>query len=260
VPRAIAAVWRCRYFWLSLVGQDLRNRYCGSMLGLAWSLLQPIASTAILCLVFATILNVDPATYAPYLLIGLTCWQFLAQAALEGCQSFHLAHAYIRQHPLPIAIYPLRTALGLLIHFVPALAVSLATTWWFEGFANVPALGHVALALPVLFLIGYSLAVLAATAHVYFRDTRHLAEVGLSLLYYATPVLYEPQRLEGTPLEWLLRYNPLVPVLALVREPILHGIAPTPAVWAAAIVTALTLFAAAALCLAWLQRRLVYAL
>src|SRR5262249_18391644 len=48
----LGAIWRCRYFWLSLVRMDLRHRYRGSVLGLGWSLLHPIAMTAILCTVF----------------------------------------------------------------------------------------------------------------------------------------------------------------------------------------------------------------
>ena len=44
----LAAVWRCRYFWLSLVKMDLRTRYRRSVLGMGWSLLQPIAIAVIL--------------------------------------------------------------------------------------------------------------------------------------------------------------------------------------------------------------------
>ena len=48
----LAAVWRFRFFWMSLVRMDLRTRYRRSLLGIGWSLLQPLAMTAIFCLVF----------------------------------------------------------------------------------------------------------------------------------------------------------------------------------------------------------------
>ena len=53
----LAAIWNCRFFWLSLVKIDLRSRYRGSVLGICWSLLHPIAMTAILCVVFQVAFN-----------------------------------------------------------------------------------------------------------------------------------------------------------------------------------------------------------
>ena len=50
-------MWRCRYFWMSLVKIDLRTRYRRSVIGLGWSLLRPIAMTVILCAVFGTLFN-----------------------------------------------------------------------------------------------------------------------------------------------------------------------------------------------------------
>ena len=55
----LAAIWRCRYFWLSLVKMDPRTRYRGSALGIGWSPLHPIAMTIILCTVFGRLFDTD---------------------------------------------------------------------------------------------------------------------------------------------------------------------------------------------------------
>ena len=52
------------------------------------------------------------AQFAPMLLAGLILWDYISIAAKSGCHCFFQGEAYIRQHPAPIAIYPLRTALG----------------------------------------------------------------------------------------------------------------------------------------------------
>src|SRR5215475_13403986 len=78
----LGTVWGCRYFWLSLVRMDLRTRYRGSALGLGWSLLQPIAMTAILCSVFSTIFKADVRVYAPFLMSGLTFWNFVVTTSI----------------------------------------------------------------------------------------------------------------------------------------------------------------------------------
>src|SRR4051794_17069673 len=108
----LKAVWNCRYFWLSLVKIDLRARYRGSVLGLGWSLLHPIVMTAIICTVFGTLFNMPIGFYAPYLMAGLTLWNYIMHSSLLGSGCFFAAESYIRQFPAPMAIYPLRTMLA----------------------------------------------------------------------------------------------------------------------------------------------------
>ena len=60
----LLAIWQCRYFWLSLVRMDLRTRYRRSFLGIGWSLLHPIAMTAIICLVFCRLFHLPVAEMA----------------------------------------------------------------------------------------------------------------------------------------------------------------------------------------------------
>src|SRR5262249_11151479 len=130
------AVWRCRYFWLSLVKMDLRTRYRRSVLGMGWSLLHPIAMTAILCAVFHSILMPGKklSECAAFLLAGLACWTYIVTVTVQGCQCLFQGESYIRQYPAPIAIYPLRTALGGTVHFLLALAVVVLLAWWIHGF------------------------------------------------------------------------------------------------------------------------------
>ena len=120
------AVWRCRFFWMSLVMMDLRTRYRRSILGMGWSLLHPIAMTATICAVFHHIFKMEVWHFAPYLLAGLACWNYILASTTTGCQSLLQGESYIRQYPAPIAIYPLRTTLGATIHFLIALVVVLA--------------------------------------------------------------------------------------------------------------------------------------
>jgi len=261
------SVWRCRYFWMSLVRMDLRTRYRRSILGLGWSLLNPIAMTITLCVVFHTILGMPVRTYAPYLITGLVAWNFILTATLQGCQCFFQAESYMRQHPAPLAIYPLRTALGGSIHLLFALVVVLGLTfamsrWGGEpvltGFSNPVALLSLIPALLLLFLFAWSLAVLAGCANVHFQDTQHLAEVGFQMLFYATPIMYRLEDLHSEKLVRLLGLNPLWYVLSLFRDPILHGQIPSLNTYAiATALTGVTLLAAI-VTLARLQRRLIF--
>jgi ABC-type polysaccharide/polyol phosphate export permease len=255
----LGSIWSCRYFWLSLVRNDLRTRYRRSLLGLGWSLLRPIALTVILCAVFRRLFHrTDVWVYAPYLLAGLACWDYVVNATKQGCHCFFHGESYIRQHPAPVAIYPLRTALGETVHFLVALLVVLGLAWYVNGFGNLPALLSLVPTLLLLFVLAWSLALLAGFANVYFQDTQHLCDVGFQILFYTTPIIYRPEDLGPGRLQWLVTHcNPLVPVLELIRQPILEGRVPSPETYAAACVTVLATAGVAMLTCARLQRQLV---
>jgi ABC-type polysaccharide/polyol phosphate export permease len=256
----LGAMWRCRYFWMSLVKIDLRTRYRRSVIGLGWSLLRPILMTVILCLVFRGIFHrTDIAEYAPWLLGGLVLWDYISTATKSGCQCFFQGEQYIRQHPAPIAIYPLRTALGETVHFLLALCVVFGLAWFLRGLPSLPALLSLVPALVLLFLLAWSLALIAGFANVYFQDTQHLTEVGFQILFYATPIIYRLEDLgEGRRLVTLVRYNPLIPFFDLVRDPILYGKVPAPLIFGQAALTVLVAGLAATFVCNRAQKQLIF--
>jgi ABC-type polysaccharide/polyol phosphate export permease len=255
-------IWACRYFWLSLVQIDLRTRYRRSFLGVGWSLLRPIAFTAILCTVFRRLFHrADVWDYAPFVLSGLMCWDYFVTATKQGCQCFFQGEAYIRQHPSPVAIFPLRTALTESFHFLVALAVLVTFVCWLHGLGRLLVLWCLVPTLILMFLLAWSLALLAGYLNVYFQDTQHLCDVGFQVLFYATPILYRPEDLGGGRLSWVVAHcNPLVPFFQLVREPLLFGQVPSLETYALAATVVLALGGVASLACARLQKELVFQL
>jgi ABC-type polysaccharide/polyol phosphate export permease len=254
----IADLWRLRYFWMALVRNDLRNRYRRSFLGLGWSLAQPLAMTAVLCTVFASVFGVSLREYAPYLLSGLTFWNFISAATIAGCQSFFQGESYIRQHRAPLAMYPLRTTLGAGYHFLVGMGVVLIAVGIFSGFPNPAVLLGLLPALALVFVFAWSLAVCTATLNVLFHDTQHLLEIILQILFYMTPIIYKPDILVHKGLGWTVQFNPFAVFLELVRQPLLAGTWPAASTaWAGVLIAAATV-CLAALLLRWCERRLIF--
>ena len=252
------AIWRCRFFWLSLVKKDLRTRYRRSLLGVGWSLLHPIAMTAVICTVFHKLFNLEVANYGPFLLSGITTWNYLSTTVTQGCDTFYNGESYIRQHPAPLAIYPLRTVLGAAFHFVLALVVVLMLTWWFKGFANLTAIITLVPTLILFIVLGWSLSVMSGFAHVRFSDVKHLLDIGLQIMFYATPIFVPPEEMQRRGLAWLIDYNPAGVLLDLVRQPVLNGNFPTLRAWTFAVTVTAVAFALAVWMLVRLQRRLIF--
>lgn len=255
----LGAVWRCRYFWLSLVKMDLRTRYRGSALGIGWSLLQPIAMTVILCIVFGRLFAQPLAEFAPFLMAGLTFWAFISTVTVGGCQSFFAGEAYIRQHPAPMAIYPLRTVLAASFHFSLALLMVVGLGAVMYGYHSLWPLFTLVPTFGLLMIVGWSLATLCGLANVRFRDTNHLSEIVLQILFYATPVMYPARLLVDKNVGWVIDINPIVPFLKLLRDPIVvGGKMPEFTTWLAASCITAGLAALASFALRSQERKLIF--
>jgi lipopolysaccharide transport system permease protein len=223
----LASVWKLRYFWFSMVKKDLDQRYKKSFFGIGWSLLRPLSMTFIFCVVFGKLFNYPLEEYAPYLLVGMMTWQFITESILQGCYSFSLGSAYIRQQQIPLAIFPLRSVLGSGFHFLVALCVALAVSFYFKGSLNLLALLNLIPAIVLLSLLGWSLAVVSGVLYTHFPDTNHMLEIGLQILFYVTPIMYRTESIAGRQrLTALVELNPFTSLLELMRTPILEGTAP----------------------------------
>lgn len=118
-----ATIWKFRYFWLSLVKMDLMTRYRKSVLGIFWSLLNPIGMTLIFCVVFTRLNAASWDSYAKYLMAGIAAYTFLKECATGGCHTLTRHEGYIRQTPLPYSVYSLRVMLSTAVHFLITLVV-----------------------------------------------------------------------------------------------------------------------------------------
>lgn len=253
-------VWHYRHFWLSLVRLDLQAKYRRSMLGVGWTLLHPLAMTAVLCVVFHSIFGKDLISYAPLVLTGLALWNFLTSVSLEGCGCLYAGEKYIRSTPIPLAIYPLRTLLSVATHFLVLLSVTVLFTVLTHGCPNPAALLALLPALALLFVFGWAIAVVLGFANVYFPDTHHIAQIGFQLLFYLTPIIYPVEEVKSVWLRSLIENNPLGTLVTLIRAPILDGVVPGADVFARATAMVGIAVCVAVVTLHRLERKLIFQL
>lgn len=252
-------IWRLRHFWLSLVQKDLRARYRHSIIGVGWSMLRPLALTTVFCIVFAELFHVDIATYVPFLLSGLAAWQFLSECLMCGCHSFTQSSAYIKQQPVPLAIFPLRPVLGAGLHAMISLAMAVLVTALFQQLPSVLSLAYLFPAILLCLLLGWASAIISGMLNVHFPDTHHLLDIAVLILFYLTPVMYPLEKLGArSRFIWLVHCNPVSHVLATIRDPILTG-HPAPLVsYAVSLSFTVAICLLAIYCLRKLERTLVF--
>jgi len=255
----LTAVWKFRHFLLALVKLDLRLRYRRSILGVGWSLLNPIAMTVVFAVVFSSLLGGgDIPRYVPHLLIGMAIWNFIRECVITGCKSLVMSETYIRQSPLPYGIYPLRTVLGQAIHSSIALGVALIVTFAYKPETSPLALLYAVPGLVLMFITAWAAATLFSFLNVYFQDTSHLLEVGAQIVFFLSPIMYYPQNLSDKGLQWMMDVNPVHLFLELTRGPITTGAPPSAQLLLIGAGFTALMLALAAGTTAWLQKRVIF--
>jgi lipopolysaccharide transport system permease protein len=267
VAQYFSQIWRLRYFWMALVRIDLRNRYRRSVLGVGWSLLHPILMTIVLCVFLGHMMKGQETYasflqhYAPFLLSGLIFWNFITATLNQGCHCFIQGESYIRQQPAPLAIYPLRTVLGAGVHFLAGLAVVFCIIWGVKGFGNLPTLVGIVPVMFLMFVLGWSLAILIGVANVLFQDCQHLLEVFIQVMFYVTPILYDPARIfpNSPQIVWCVNnLNPLALMVRLLRQPLLENTFPAPSTLMLGFAVAGLTTLAASLTLMKIEKRMIF--
>jgi ABC-type polysaccharide/polyol phosphate export permease len=246
----VRGVWQYRDLVRHLVHRDLRLRYKGSALGVAWSLVNPLVLAAVYTFAFAYVIKLQIERFPVFLLLGLLPWTFFTGALGHGTGAVADNAPLVRKVRFPRAVLPVASTLSQFVMFALAYAVfvpaSLALgTTLSAAWLTVPAI----MALQLAFTTG--LALLAATAYVYFRDIRHLIDVAIQFLFWLTPIVYSVDLVPAR-LRTLVMLNPLAAFLTAYRDAILHGRVSPPLVW---VVMGVATLVAAALGLYVFSRR-----
>jgi ABC-type polysaccharide/polyol phosphate export permease len=217
-------LFRYRNLILQSVRRNLVIRYKRSVLGVAWTMLNPLGTTLILTFVFSNVFG-GVSQYAPYVLSGLLCWTFFSQTTSDSMANLIWGEGLLRRIYVPRTVFAV-SAIGtglinLAIGLVPLLLVMLLT-------GMIPQPCALLLPIPTLFLAMFALGVglLLSTVAVYFGDTVSMYAIALTAWMYMSPVIYTLDRLPQQ-FVWIIKLNPMYYLINLFREPIYYSRVPT---------------------------------
>ncbi len=207
-----------------LVARDMKLHYKRSILGVAWSLVNPLAQLLVFVFLFRTVLPLNVPNYPSFVLSGLLAWSWFQSSLILATGAITDSRELIRRPGFPAAILPVVTVTTYLVHFLLALPVLLLFLV-FSGGRLTEAVLALPLVIALQFLLTLSLGYLVAAFHVTFRDTQHLLGVLLLLLFYLTPIFYDAS-VVPTRYQPLYRLNPLVYLIDAYRAILIRGALP----------------------------------
>lgn len=208
----------------TLVARDLKLRYKRSILGVAWSLLTPLAQLAVYYLIFDVLLPLNVPNYLSFLFSGVLVWNWFQGSLYQATSTIVDNRELIKRPGFPVAVLPMVTVASYLIHFLLALPILFIFLVW-GGIGLTSAILTLPLVIVIQFILTLSLAYFTATFYVTFRDTQHLLGVLLNLLFFLSPIFYKSSDLPPQ-FQAFYRLNPLVHLIESYRAILLAGALP----------------------------------
>jgi ABC-2 type transport system permease protein len=214
--------------WM-LAATDFKLRFFGSALGYVWTLMRPLLLFGVLYVVFAKIVRFgeDVRYYPVYLLSSIVLFTFFSETTTRGVTALVDRESLLRKVHFPRLVIPLAVSLHALFN----LGLNLAVVFVFilaSGIAPTVDWLQIPLLVGAMVVLGTGVTMLLSALYVRYRDVQPIWEVGLQMLFYASPVIYAvttaPENLQG-----VVMFNPIAVVLTQFRHAVIDQDAPSAA-------------------------------
>lgn len=222
--RTITVFLKYRYLLFNLISRDIKVKYRRSVLGIVWSILNPLLMMLVMTAVFSQVFKFDIPNFPVYYLLGSTIWSFFSEATNAATTSVLGASSLIKKVYIPKYIFPLEKVLFAFVNMLFSL-IAVAFIFLVTGtpITFTVLLVPIPLIYVLLFAMGVSMMLAALT--VYFRDILHLYAVILTAWMYFTPIFYPVNALPQI-MQNLLKINPLYHYVTYFRDILMYNTVP----------------------------------
>jgi lipopolysaccharide transport system permease protein len=201
-----------------LTWRHLAARYRGSSLGFAWSLLNPVLLMGVYTFVFRYIFRatVPGVPFPVFLLTGILAWNFFSSAALNAAVSLVSGASLINKAAFPRIALPVSAVLASAVNYLVTIPILILFGILF-GILPTLSLLLFPFALILLLLMAIAAGALLSALMPFFNDLQHLIEVGFTMWFFLTPVVY-PIDLVPPDFRRYYELNPMVGIVELVHS------------------------------------------
>jgi lipopolysaccharide transport system permease protein len=224
---------------------ELRAERARSYLGLLWWIIEPAMNMATYYLVFAVVLRTTQQDYVPFLLIGLTLWQWFKSCVSHGSYAIWQRLPLIRLVKVPVQVFPSVQILADSVKFLFILMLLLAILW---ACGYTPNVTYIALPLVLLveLLFAAGAAYLVAAVMPFVPDLRFVIEQVLTVMMFLSGIVFSLDNVPAAARGWFA-FNPIAVLVDAGRGILLHARWPDWAALGRVALISLALYALGAL-------------
>ena len=223
----VRALWAYRAFIIGSVQREFQSKYRNSLLGAAWTVLNPLAMIVVYTVIFAQVMRaklpgIDSTfAYSIYLCAGVLTWGLFAEI-IGRAQNMFLDHAnLLKKLSFPRLCLPVTVVANASLNFAIVFAlftVFLVITGNFPGWAYLGLLPVLAIQIAFAIGLGISLGVL----NVFFRDVGQFFGIFLQFWFWLTPIVY-PASILPESMRPMMTYNPMATLTAAYQTILVTG-------------------------------------
>jgi lipopolysaccharide transport system permease protein len=206
-----------------LTKKEMKVRYKNTFFGYFWSIAHPLAYAFIFFMAFKVVMRIQMQEYPVFLIAGLFPWQWFSNSINASPIVFLYNVSLIKKVNLPRNILPLAIVLHDMIHFLLALPVIVLFLFIYHKSPTFLWLLGVPLLLITQLLMTYGLSLMIASVNLFVRDLERLTGIGMTLLFYVTPIIYPDTMIPEKYKPLILFANPLSSLMVSWRELFLKG-------------------------------------
>lgn len=252
----VISFWKNKSLIRNLVQREVIGRYKGSVLGVLWSLVNPLLMLTIYTFVFSVVFkarwNAESESKVEFALIlfsGLLVFNLFAEC-INRAPSLILSNVnYVKKVVFPLEVLPWVSMGSAVFHLAVGCGVWLLAYLVLVGIPHWTVVLLPLVVLPfALFVLGLSWAI--ASLGVYLRDIGQVTGIAVQILMFLTPVFYPVSALPEQ-YQIALQLNPITPAVEMIRDVLVWGVVPKPEQWITFTVSALLV---SALGFAWFQK------
>lgn len=214
--KLIKELYNYRQLLKSNVRKEIRGKYKGSFLGVLWSFVNPLLTTLVYAIVFPFLLKGAQEHYTTFIVIAILPWNWFTTIIAQGTSTILGNGNILKKVYFPREILPISINVSGLINFL----ISCLIICIFLIFSGIGFSWYI-IFLPIIVLIQFILLqgiiFITGSINVYIRDLEYIINFFISMLFYATPVLYSmsmfPKKIQS-----ILRLNPMTTIIESYRD------------------------------------------
>ena len=209
-------LYQYRQLLKSNVRKEIRGKYKGSFLGVLWSFVNPLLMTLVYAIVFPFLLKSSQPHYTTFIVIAVLPWNWFTTTISQGTSTILANGGIIKKVYFPREILPISVVTSGLVNFLISCLI-IAIFLIFSGIGFSPYILFLPLIIIVQYILQLGLILITSSINVYVRDAEYIINFFVSMLFYATPVLYS-MSMFPTWVQGILRLNPMTTIIESYRN------------------------------------------